>query len=184
MQLVWHSFWRSHTCISSLNQKWVKIFNALAWPHIIIKLNKSLYGLKQALRAWYSRIDSYLQRLGFSKREVDPNLYFKIVKNNHWYWFSMLMICSLLERTFDCLVQEGAHLWFRDERLRSYALLSCPWSLAKERCDFPFSREIHYWCITMFWHDGLQIHDYTDGFQFEEITWVKFWIGSSGPHFV
>ena len=121
MQLVWHSFWRSHTCISSLNQKWVKIFNALAWPHIIIKLKKPFYGLKQALRAWYSRIDSYLQRLGFSKREVDPNLYFKIVKNNHWYWFSMLMICSLLERTFDCLVQEGAHLWFRDERLRSYA---------------------------------------------------------------
>jgi hypothetical protein len=38
-------------------------------------LKKALYGLKQAPRAWYSRIDSYLQSIGFIKSDVDPNLY-------------------------------------------------------------------------------------------------------------
>jgi hypothetical protein len=42
-------------------------------------LNKALYGLKQAPRAWYSRIDAYLQQLGFEKSEADPNLYFIVV---------------------------------------------------------------------------------------------------------
>jgi hypothetical protein len=41
-------------------------------------LKKALYGLKQAPRAWYARIDSYLMRLGFTKSDVDPNLYYKV----------------------------------------------------------------------------------------------------------
>jgi hypothetical protein len=40
-----------------------------------------LYGLKQAQRARYCRIDSFLQSLGFSKSIADPNLYINIVKN-------------------------------------------------------------------------------------------------------
>ena len=43
------------------------------------RLKKSLYGLKQAPRAWYSRIESYLQRMGFQKTDADPNLYFIMV---------------------------------------------------------------------------------------------------------
>ena len=43
------------------------------------RLNKSLYTLKQAPRAWYSRINYYLQRMGFQKSEADPNLYFIMV---------------------------------------------------------------------------------------------------------
>jgi hypothetical protein len=34
--------------------------------------------LKQAPRAWYGRIDSFLMSLSFTKSKVDPNLYFKI----------------------------------------------------------------------------------------------------------
>ena len=41
-------------------------------------MKKALYGLKQAPRAWYERIDSYLMKLGFTRSEVDPNLYFKV----------------------------------------------------------------------------------------------------------
>jgi hypothetical protein len=41
----------------------------------VCKLKKALYGLKQAPRAWYSRIDGYLQSMGFTKSEADPNLY-------------------------------------------------------------------------------------------------------------
>ena len=34
-----------------------------------------MYGLKQAPRAWYTWIDSYFTRIGFTKREVDAKLY-------------------------------------------------------------------------------------------------------------
>jgi SOS response regulatory protein OraA/RecX len=47
----------------------------------VCRLKKVLYGLKQAPRAWYAKIDSYLMRLGFSKSNVDSNLYYKVVNN-------------------------------------------------------------------------------------------------------
>ena len=44
----------------------------------VCRLRKVIYGLKQAPRAWYSRIDTYLQDLGFEESEVDPNLYYLV----------------------------------------------------------------------------------------------------------
>ena len=43
------------------------------------RLKKALYSLKQAPRAWYSKIDAYLQELGFQKSDTDLNLYFIVV---------------------------------------------------------------------------------------------------------
>ena len=40
----------------------------------ICRLKKALYGIKQAPRAWYARMDNYLTRLCFSKSHADPNL--------------------------------------------------------------------------------------------------------------
>eukprot|EP00253_Pinus_taeda_P022893 PITA_22893 len=45
----------------------------------VCRLKKALYGLKQPPRAWYFRIDTYLQQLGFTKSEADPDLYFIVV---------------------------------------------------------------------------------------------------------
>eukprot|EP00253_Pinus_taeda_P014741 PITA_14741 len=45
------------------------------------KLKKALCGLKQAPRAWYERIDSYLMKLGFTRSDADPKLYFKVEKD-------------------------------------------------------------------------------------------------------
>jgi hypothetical protein len=45
--------------------------------HVYI-LKKYLYRLKQAPRARYSRIDSYLIILGFTKSDANPNLYYKV----------------------------------------------------------------------------------------------------------
>ena len=42
----------------------------------VCRLKKALYGLKQAPKAWYGRIDSYLQKMGFVKSDTDPNLYY------------------------------------------------------------------------------------------------------------
>ena len=44
------------------------------------RLKIALYGLKQAPCAWYTRIDSYFTRLGFTKSEADLNLYQIVVE--------------------------------------------------------------------------------------------------------
>jgi len=42
----------------------------------VCRLHRALYRLKQAPRAWYSRIDNYLREMGFQRSEADQNLYF------------------------------------------------------------------------------------------------------------
>ena len=37
-----------------------------------------MYGLKQAPKAWYRRIDGFLMSLGFTKSKEDSNLYYKV----------------------------------------------------------------------------------------------------------
>jgi hypothetical protein len=42
-------------------------------------LKKNLYGLKQASRAWYGKINNFLIILGFIKNNANLNLYFKFL---------------------------------------------------------------------------------------------------------
>jgi hypothetical protein len=42
---------------------------------LVCQLKKSLYGLKQALRAWYAKMDSYLLSQNFVCCKSDPNVY-------------------------------------------------------------------------------------------------------------
>jgi hypothetical protein len=48
----------------------------------VCKLKIVLYGLKKAPRAWYSRLDKYVQHAGFRKRSADNNLYIKVSEGN------------------------------------------------------------------------------------------------------
>nr|CAD1837278.1 unnamed protein product [Ananas comosus var. bracteatus] len=43
----------------------------------VYRLKKALYALKQAPRAWYSRIDAHFLQNGFSRIESEPTLYVK-----------------------------------------------------------------------------------------------------------
>eukprot|EP00253_Pinus_taeda_P002590 PITA_02590 len=78
----------------------------------VCRLKRALYGLKQAPCAWYTQIDSYFTKLGFSKSEADPNLYKIVVEGK-------LLIIVLY---VDDLILTG------DELL----ILSCKDDLAKE----------------------------------------------------
>lgn len=50
-------------------------FEDPSFMHYIFKLHKSLYSLKQAPRAWYSRLSSKLQELGFIASKADTSLF-------------------------------------------------------------------------------------------------------------
>ena len=44
-------------------------------PSLACRLNKSLYVLKQAPRAWYAKMDNFLLSQGFERCKYDHNVY-------------------------------------------------------------------------------------------------------------
>lgn len=45
--------------------------------HLVYKLFKALYGLRQAPRAWYSKLNSYLEEIGFKRCPYEHGVYTK-----------------------------------------------------------------------------------------------------------
>ena len=45
---------------------------------MVCRLQKALHGLKQAPRAWYERLHTYLVKIGFERTDDNINLYMKI----------------------------------------------------------------------------------------------------------
>ncbi|KAL0293414.1 UNVERIFIED_CONTAM: Retrovirus-related Pol polyprotein from transposon TNT 1-94 [Sesamum radiatum] len=49
--------------------------------HLVCKLKKSLYGLKQSPRQWYKRFDSHMLQIGYKRCEYDCCVYVKSLDN-------------------------------------------------------------------------------------------------------
>ncbi|GJV92609.1 retrovirus-related pol polyprotein from transposon TNT 1-94 [Tanacetum coccineum] len=64
------------------------------FPNKVYKVEKALYGLHQAPRAWYETLSTYLLENGFRRGTIDKTLFIKKIKNN------ILLISSMGELTF------------------------------------------------------------------------------------
>ena len=49
---------------------------------LVCLFKKSLYGLKQATRTWYAKMNSFILDTSFSRYHSDPNVYTKKVGNH------------------------------------------------------------------------------------------------------
>lgn len=62
----------------------------------VCKLKKSLYGVKQALRMWYKRFDSYMIAIGYSRSPYDSCVYYNKLKNGSFIYLVLYVDDMLL----------------------------------------------------------------------------------------
>jgi len=65
-----------------------------AFPTHVCRLYKSLYGLKQALRAWYMRLSDFLMSICFWASKVDTSLF--ILNVNHDICYLLVYVDDIL----------------------------------------------------------------------------------------
>jgi hypothetical protein len=67
-------------------------FDVQEQPAKVYQLKKALYGLNQAPRAWYNKIDTYLIKSGFSRSQNEPTLYTKTDQHG-----KILIVCLYVD---------------------------------------------------------------------------------------
>eukprot|EP00253_Pinus_taeda_P010831 PITA_10831 len=83
----------------------------------------SQYGLKQAPRAWYTNIDNYFTRLGFTKSEVDANLYHIVVEGK--LLIIVLYVDDLILTGGDQLIKSCKEDLTREFEMKDMGLMHC-----------------------------------------------------------
>nr|GEV81543.1 retrovirus-related Pol polyprotein from transposon TNT 1-94 [Tanacetum cinerariifolium] len=72
------------------------VFEDPNFPNKVYKLKKALYGLHQALRAWYETLSTYLLNNRFKRGQIDKTLFIKINKGD----ILLVQMSSMGELTF------------------------------------------------------------------------------------
>ncbi|GKC73687.1 putative ribonuclease H-like domain-containing protein, partial [Tanacetum coccineum] len=60
------------------------------FPNRVYKVEKALYGLHQAPRAWYETLSSYLLENGFKRGTIDKTLFIKKIKNDILFVYKLI----------------------------------------------------------------------------------------------
>ena len=73
------------------------------YPDHVCELCRGLYGLKQAARVWYKKLDGFLLKHGFRRSQLEPCLYIKIDRCNFVvlvvYVDDLLIVSNSIETT-------------------------------------------------------------------------------------
>ena len=131
----------------------------------VCKLKKALYGLKHAPRAWYERIDSYLMKLGFTRSDVDPNLYFKVEKDKPL--ILVLYVDDLFLTSDDPLIHQCKRKLASEFEMKGLALMHYFVGLEvwQNPGEILLSHRKYIVKLLEMWDGGLQVRDYIDGTQ-------------------
>ena len=87
----------------------------------VCRLKRALYGLKQAPRAWYTEIDIYFTRLGFTKSEADVNIYHIVV--DHKLLIILLYVDELILTADEKLITSCKEDLAREFEMKDMGLL-------------------------------------------------------------
>ena len=84
-------------------------FTEVGKEHLVCKLNKSIYGLKQASRQWYLKFDRIITQNGFKENIVDRCIYLRVIGSS--YIFLVLYVDDILLASNDSdLLIETKHM--------------------------------------------------------------------------
>ncbi|KAL5580158.1 hypothetical protein UlMin_012600 [Ulmus minor] len=106
--------------------------------HLVFKLKKCIYGLKQASRLWYLKFDKVVTINGFKENIVDQCIYTRVSGSS--YIFLMLYVDDILltscdtELLFETKEMLFCHFDMKDLGDASYALIIKGEKLSKAQC--------------------------------------------------
>ena len=75
-------------------------FETKGSEHLVCKLKKSIYGLKQASRQWYRKFDQVISSFGFKENAMDQCVYLKI-SGSKFIFFLVLYVDDILLASSD-----------------------------------------------------------------------------------
>ena len=78
----------------------------------VCKLNKSIYGLKQAARVWFLAISELLRSLSWNQMEIDPCLFVKISKTG-----KLMYLLLYVDDTVIALHKDDLNEWEQDKKM-------------------------------------------------------------------
>ena len=85
-------------------------FEVLGKEHMVCQFNKSLYGLKQAAKAWNEKLHKTLLKHGFVQGQADPCLYTKFTEQRKIFLISYVDDLIMASKSEEEILQTGEDL--------------------------------------------------------------------------